>query len=317
MTKKDRIRSLLESVPLFENLEPAYLDLMIGASAIKSYEKDKTIYKTPSSRGRLNVVESGSVLVVVGSGKDERAVARYVAGESFGELDLLGTDSSFLARAAEATVVCTFPSSKAKSEAVFTANPDLAAELAERLLRAISDRTRAANVIVSEKAPWLDGLKNQIMTDKLTGLLNMTYLREEAPIRLEGRNIAIIMVKPDNFKFVNDTFGHDAGDAALRMLAATVGSVAEHDVAVRYKGNVFCIIGDDDGADDRAQVLLEAVRDIDMTDIVKDDAFHLTATAVVGRTKPESEAMEAMCGDTLSRIMELRETGGNTYERIN
>ena len=317
MTKKDRIRLLLESVPLLEKLEPAYLDLMIGASAIKKYEKDKTIYKTPASSGRLNVVESGSVLVVVGSGKNERVVARYVAGESFGELDLLGTDSSFLARAAETTVVCAFPSSKAKSVALFGANPDLAAELAERLLRAISDRTRAANVIVSERAPWLDGLKNQIMTDKLTGLMNMTYLREEAPKRLEGRSTAILMVKPDNFKTVNDTYGHDAGDAALRMLAATVGLVAEHDIALRYKGNVFCIIGDDAGADNRAGELLEAVRDIDMSAIVKDDAFHLTATVVIGRTKPEATAMEAMCGDTLSRIMELRESGGNTYERLN
>ena len=317
MTKNDRIRLLLKSVPLFDKLDPSYLEHIVEASGIRKYDKDKTIYKTPSSRGRLNVVESGSVIVTVGAGENERTVARYVAGESFGELDLLGTDSSFLARAAETTVICTFPSSKANSEAIFGANPGLAAELAERLLRAISDRTRAANVVVSERAPWLDGLKNQIMTDKLTGLYNMTYLREEAPKRLEGRTTAIVMIKPDNFKYVNDTFGHDAGDAALRLLASTVGSVAGDDIALRYKGNVFCVLCDDEVAEGRAKLLLEAVRGIDMTDIVDDGGFHLTATVVIGRTMPDPKAMEAMCGDTLSRIMELRESGGNTHERIN
>ena len=78
------------------------------------------------------------------------------------------------------------------------------------------------------------------MTDKLTGLKNLTFVREQAQALLAGPHPTMIMVKPDNFKHVNDTYGNDAGDETLRRLADTVRSVAEGEICVRYKGDVFC-----------------------------------------------------------------------------
>ena len=80
--------------------------------------------------------------------------------------------------------------------------------------------------------------------DALTGLCNRTFfnryiknLAAEGPIR--G---AVIMFDIDNFKLVNDQYGHDIGDLALKMVAKVAkGLVRSEDVAVRWGGEEFII----------------------------------------------------------------------------
>lgn len=51
------------------------------------------------------------------------------------------------------------------------------------------------------------------------------------------------MIKPDNFKLINDTYGHKAGDQTLRLLAIfLVSELGENDIGVRYGGDEFCIL---------------------------------------------------------------------------
>ncbi len=51
------------------------------------------------------------------------------------------------------------------------------------------------------------------------------------------------MLKPDNFKEINDNFGHDVGDKVLRLLAIFLQSILrEDDMGVRYRGDEFAAI---------------------------------------------------------------------------
>ena len=51
------------------------------------------------------------------------------------------------------------------------------------------------------------------------------------------------MVKPDNFKAINDTFGHEAGDKALMLLADMVKSrLRDGELGARYRGDEYCVI---------------------------------------------------------------------------
>lgn len=90
-------------------------------------------------------------------------------------------------------------------------------------------------------------LRSQSIRDPLTGLFNRRYL-EETLAREERRAIranlpiGLIVFDVDHFKRLNDTHGHDAGDAVLRALGSLLQThVREGDIACRYGGEEFVI----------------------------------------------------------------------------
>jgi GGDEF domain-containing protein len=76
--------------------------------------------------------------------------------------------------------------------------------------------------------------------DGLTGLPGRRSLAEELQ-RLSGR-YAVAMVDVDHFKKFNDTYGHDAGDQVLRMVAARLGAVSGGGRSFRYGGEEFAVV---------------------------------------------------------------------------
>lgn len=86
------------------------------------------------------------------------------------------------------------------------------------------------------------------ITDELTKVYNLRGFRRrlEEKIKLcqrDGRPVSVLIVDPDNFKAVNDTYGHLAGDEILEKLArALEEAVRGVDVVARYGGDEFVII---------------------------------------------------------------------------
>lgn len=83
----------------------------------------------------------------------------------------------------------------------------------------------------------------QASTDSLTGLPNRRSVEDELSRRLgEGEGFAVVMADLDDFKRLNDTYGHDAGDRALRLFADTVRrSLRAEDLFARWGGEEFVI----------------------------------------------------------------------------
>jgi diguanylate cyclase (GGDEF)-like protein len=83
----------------------------------------------------------------------------------------------------------------------------------------------------------------QAMTDGLTGLRNRRTVETELRTLLnEGTQLTLAMADLDHFKLLNDTYGHDAGDRALRRFSQVLGvSLRESDIAGRYGGEEFVI----------------------------------------------------------------------------
>lgn len=89
-----------------------------------------------------------------------------------------------------------------------------------------------------------ENLQRQAERDELTGLYNRRYLfnQEENLIRNSGR-LSVIMADIDHFKAINDKYGHDGGDVALRTLSLhMLRSFRIGDVIVRYGGEEFIIL---------------------------------------------------------------------------
>ncbi|MCL1818364.1 MAG: GGDEF domain-containing protein, partial [Spirochaetaceae bacterium] len=122
------------------------------------------------------------------------------------------------------------------------------AQLLRLFIQTTSARIRKSNALLKENSPWVQEMRSQVYKDKLTGLYNKTFLEEELPSRLgdPGRAISLLMVKPDNFKDINDTYGHEAGDQAIvAMGEALCRHVPENVVVIRFMGNeLSCLYPD-------------------------------------------------------------------------
>jgi diguanylate cyclase (GGDEF)-like protein len=97
----------------------------------------------------------------------------------------------------------------------------------------------------------------QAEADPLTGLLNRRALENRVrKLRAEHMPFALAMADLDHFKDLNDTFGHDTGDRALRLFARVAqNAVRDGDLVSRHGGEefVFVLVGSD--ANDSAPVL--------------------------------------------------------------
>ena len=98
------------------------------------------------------------------------------------------------------------------------------------------------------------------LTDPLTGLYNRRYmdtrlkaLTEQA--RSSGRPLSVLLADVDNFKTINDTYGHDAGDRVLKELAGRFRHNTRNiDIACRVGGEEFVIVMPDTGRERACQV---------------------------------------------------------------
>jgi diguanylate cyclase (GGDEF)-like protein len=83
----------------------------------------------------------------------------------------------------------------------------------------------------------------QAATDSLTGLLNRrSFERKLTVVRASESTVALAMADLDHFKTLNDTYGHEVGDRALRLFADVLrGSLREHDLLCRHGGEEFLI----------------------------------------------------------------------------
>lgn len=130
-------------------------------------------------------------------------------------------------------------------------------------------------------------LEHLSTTDPLTGLAN----RRELDLTLElefkrasrfGTPLSVIMADLDHFKHINDTHGHQNGDAVLRHVGRLVSSrVRETDVAVRYGGEEFALVVA--APAEGARVLAETWRaEVEAAQIEREDGGVLEVTISIG-----------------------------------
>jgi diguanylate cyclase (GGDEF)-like protein len=106
----------------------------------------------------------------------------------------------------------------------------------------------------------INQLQQHALFDVLTGLRNHRYfqLRLQDELRRSDRTgvpTALVLIDLDNFKKINDSFGHAAGDQVLRDVARTLErGVRASDIVCRYGGEEITIILPETGVDDGRQV---------------------------------------------------------------
>jgi diguanylate cyclase (GGDEF)-like protein/PAS domain S-box-containing protein len=112
---------------------------------------------------------------------------------------------------------------------------------------ALRETNRRLEENIAEIAVLQVELREQAIRDPLTGLYNRRFLndaieREIGRARREGLHLSVVILDIDHFKQINDDFGHQIGDASLRLLANMLTKQArESDIVCRYGGEEFLL----------------------------------------------------------------------------
>lgn len=134
------------------------------------------------------------------------------------------------------------------------------------------DDLEAITVIANFASTQLDNARLFLWAihDSLTGLYNNQYFYKELAEEIEkskryGRVFSLVMFDIDNFKHINDNYGHSSGDRALQVLSDCIRKTIrkEVDIAARYGGDEFVIVLSNTRAEDALRVserLLNLVR---------------------------------------------------------
>jgi diguanylate cyclase (GGDEF)-like protein len=128
--------------------------------------------------------------------------------------------------------------------------------------------------IALENARLHRAVEQQAITDDLTGLANRRRFSESLSLEVSraerfGGSLALVLADLDDFKRVNDLYGHQVGDEVLRRFADIMReSVREFDLAVRHGGEEFAVLvpeTDPEGGARLAERLAVALRDTRFT----------------------------------------------------
>ncbi len=320
------ITEIFKKTAIFSALPDADLAILANHSGCYGYRKGELVFEKGSSSRNLFIIESGEVAIVSrldSSSRDGdqgggREIARFIAGEIFGEFEFFEGDTrTAFAVAGEDSTLLTFPGEGVDLEHLFDEYAHIFAKVYHRLISVNAGRQRLTHRLISEKTGWIEELKKQMFFDKLTGVYNRTYLEDELARNFAhlGQVWSLLVIKPDNFKLINDTFGHEAGDSALQAISSKLQSLLRgHDFAVRYRGNEFIVVFPATTIDEASALAgsyLEQMNGFDIGIAMKRDSLLQTFSIGVASYPEHEKTVLDLVEKAFTKVFEQREAGGN------
>ncbi|NRD76801.1 PAS domain S-box protein [Bacillus sp. BRMEA1] len=175
---------------------------------------------------------------------------------------------------------------------------------------------------IMDRKEYEERLKNLAFCDPLTGLPNrrsFSHLLERSIKEAEryGRMLAVLFLDLDNFKWVNDTFGHDVGDVLLMQFAQRLQSVLrESDVIARLGGDEFIILLPEISTEQDAVAAAEKILDILREPWnVEGQTLHTTSSIGIAIYPENGTASQQLIKRADLALYHAKEQGRNTYHK--
>lgn len=138
-------------------------------------------------------------------------------------------------------------------------------------------------IVLSLLIVLLNMKDDTIFTDYLTGIGNRkkfeSVLKERVKSSSPRRTFSLVMLDIDEFKEINDTFGHEMGDKALRASAKLLEkSIRSRDFVARYGGDEFCLILDVSDSESLKAAIARINSNVDLFNATGEFPFKLNFT---------------------------------------
>ncbi|MCR4303374.1 MAG: diguanylate cyclase [Gallionella sp.] len=166
-----------------------------------------------------------------------------------------------------------------------------------------------------ENARLQEKTLNLAVTDNLTGLRNRRYFDQRLSEEIHhatrlGTPFSLLMLDIDDFKLINDTHGHVAGDRVLQAMGRVLsGQLWQVDIAARYGGEEFAVILPQTDFDAAKSVAERVRKSISKLSVPLPDGDKLGVTVSIG------VACYPRCGDTVESLVEHADQALYTAKR--
>ena len=299
----DDVRNLLADCPV----------VRVGAG--------ETVSDSSSRGGQLYIVLRGALHVApAAQGDGDSTESRILPGECVGELSVLDDE----ANPSVITAVQTTDLLIVESERLWKMIEE-SHGVARNLLRLLSFRVRAANAQLRRRQKVGEFYRQMSILDGLTGLHNRAWLDQHLPALIadadaEGKPLSVVMIDLDHFKQFNDSYGHAAGDAALKTAARVLNNALRPaDFAARYGGEELIVILPDSSQSTGvrvAQRLCERLQQMAVFADMHKPLPHITASFGVAALTPGQDA-SALLRSADAALYRAKKAGRNCVAEAN
>ncbi len=196
----------------------------------------------------------------------------------------------------------------------------ITALVAGRQLVSFQDNTKLIgrlDVALAEVRDQEALLREQAAFDQLTGLTNRAYFNDRLAATLAaGDGHTVLLIDLDDFKTINDTMGHAAGDALLTAVSGRFrAAVRDSDVVARLGGDEFAVLlRDTIGADDGARVAEDILRRLAEPVRIGDHTIATRASIGVAHCSPGDEPSVVLSNADIA-MYEAKRRGKSTWVR--
>lgn len=162
-----------------------------------------------------------------------------------------------------------------------------------------------------------EDLARAAVTDPLSGLFNRRYFHERLEEELDrarrhNTTVALLMIDIDNFKSINDRFGHLAGDAVIRGVGEILKrSVRKFDLCTRFGGEEFAIVMPGSGPENSASVAERIRQRIETFRPAETDLTELRVTASIGMAVSQGASGRELISRADQALYEAKRAGKN------
>ena len=174
---------------------------------------------------------------------------------------------------------------------------------------------------ITERKLYEEQMQHQATHDPLTGLPNRTmlhsYLRRAIQAAEAGNNVpAVVFVDLDQFKYINDSLGHQAGDRLLKSVAQRlVASVRETDMVARHGGDEFVVVlGNQRDKESVTEVLERILNSVSQPWMTEERELHITCSLGVSRYPRDGDDVETLLKNADLAMYKAKEAGRNNFQ---
>ncbi|MBB1154026.1 GGDEF domain-containing protein [Amycolatopsis sp. DR6-1] len=163
--------------------------------------------------------------------------------------------------------------------------------------------------VLGNRLAEINQLQSEARTDPKTGIFNVRGWSESAERALAraargGETLALLMIDLDHFKWINDTYGHPAGDDVLRTVAQTLDEITRpKDIIGRFGGEEFLILLPDVDST-AAKVTAERIRTAIADQRIVTTDKRGGSALITGRTASIGVALLGANGTTLEQLLQ-------------